>query len=175
MLKGYVTLSGTRHLFPTEQSLTPLYVTSTMPSRILNIPSRDKEVIFCGYQDSDALRTLDSSEGANYRVKLVNSGIDLTKSSLIINKSEHNSIAAIGCVAYGVHDLKTQANFYAFSNQDLKEELRLREPLRYLFYRFPKGTAFIQIDAVLAKWRRWEKNHGVLHAFNALEHKLYGS
>jgi hypothetical protein len=143
---------------------------------------------------ADAIAQIDSSyEGLNYRAKLntvletVNGnrmfGASFLGAVLNLSVSTHASIALLSSVTpiyvWGLHDQQLESSYLVWSTDERHLlEMLAAEPLRFLVYRFPilkDASMFIQLETVCAKWYRWNQNHkSVLHAFNALEWRLYG-
>lgn len=152
---------------------------STLVPQTLSIPSRDKQVILWTSKDIiSRIATIDSFMGsADYQSKL--EAMQLAVQGVILNKGQHSSVALLGnFFCYGLFDTQLRSAYYFFTDDDSDLSRVLgSDPLRYLVYRFPllKTACFIQSEAVCSKWWRWMKTHNsVLHAFNALEHKLHG-
>ena len=184
MITGCFTLAGTAEI-PTFALIGHLIngvkggysLETDLDSHYFPVPSRDKEVLLYGDYHA-ALGKLDSSyAGLSYQDKLLQEGFGTTP-GVIINKTTHGSLAVLGSVpAYGLYDTKSGSAFYFFTTDPARFNAILENnPLRYLIYRFPTApVVFIQAEGVCSKWWRWmQTSRSVLHAFNALEHKLYG-
>lgn len=164
------------NLMPKDKGL--LVVDTDLPQYGFSIPSRDKNVLLFGpYNDS--IQTIDSAipSATTYAQKLeaLNFGNEV---STIINITEHGSFAVMGSLcAWGLCEVATGTVYFLFSTDPnrVTEILKLN-PLKYFVYRFPRAPiVFFQAQGVRAKWWRWISTHKcLLHAFNALEHKLYG-
>jgi hypothetical protein len=190
MIRGYFILGGGSVPLPTFTGELVNTVGSTkdkggfclesdLPMQLMNIPSRDKQVMLWTSDDIlSRIATIDSFMGStDYQTKL--EAMNLGVQGVILNKGQHSSIALLGdLLCYGLYDTRLHIAYYFFtdSKADLSRVLSA-DPLRYLIYRFPalETACFIQSEAVCSKWWRWMKTHqSVLHAFNALEHKLHG-
>jgi hypothetical protein len=191
MTRGYFILGGGNIPLPTFSSPLLNTVGSTkdkggfsletdLTNFSLEIPSRDKHVSIWSETDAvvDSIATIDSFLGsADYQSKLT--ALNLRQTCIILNIAQHSSVAIVGdFFCYGLYDSKLRTAYYLFTDDanDLSRVLS-QDPMRYLIYRFPllQGACFIQSEAVCSKWWRWMKTHqSVLHAFNALEHKLHG-
>jgi hypothetical protein len=191
MLNGYFCLDKGEPLFECEPGVQgyslPIKeachfgLSTALESYGFSIPSRDKYVLSFGVY-CEALPTLDSFQGENeqltYAQKLERLGLG-KELGVIINKTEHGSLAVLGCpYHYGLYDTKQKSAYYMFTDDARSlERLLVLNPLRYLVYRFPQNTAivFLQAEGLYNKWHRWMRNsNSPLHAFNALEHKLHG-
>lgn len=163
------------------------YVESDLPKHVIHIPSRSKSIdAFTPSQHIvEALKVLDSSEGPDYRTKLLQAmdRVD-DPTSMIVNHNEstHSSLAIVAgdpLYLYGLVDTqRDQQHLLWTSDPMVFASLRQTHPLRFQVYRFPVLTnscVFLQVETVCAKWWRWMKNGTHLRAFNALEHRLFGS
>lgn len=155
----------------------------------LDIPSRDKSVHLWADKNLSGLEQklahIDSDQtGMSYLQKLQSSFPNSEFSAFIlnVNKDTHGSLALMAntpIFVHGLHDTQLKCSYLVWSDSlDRLNSIRSRDPLRFLLYRFPdlnNQIIFIQAEAVCSKWWRWMKSHqSQLHAFNALEYKLYG-
>ena len=187
MLSGYFSINGdtplptfpleslNAHLMPNEKGL--LVVDTDLPQYGFDIPSRDKRVLHFGSY-SDSVKTIDSAfPGMSYADKLFHLGL-CKDTGVIVNITEHGSFAVLGSFyAWGLCEVKSKSVYYLFSTDPDRVKAILEiDPLKYFVYRFPTSpVVFFQAQGIRAKWWRWVTNHKcLLHAFNALEHKLYG-
>lgn len=153
---------------------------------IINIPARDKHVqVWCDHPPfEEALSLLDSNGTGPYASKLA--AIPIPTGSVAVavnvNVSTHGSLGMrfeTPLYVYGLSDTQMKTSYLVWSTDESHINTILNTmPLRFLLYRFPvaeSGSIFIQGEAVCSKWWRWLKNHTqLLHAFNALEQRMYG-
>lgn len=190
MLSGSFALGGgdTMPLFEPQDNLVGardkghLTLSTDIQSVDLSIPSRDKTVqIYSNHNNlSTFIETIDSNfSGLNYQSKLGQFGFEPDQYGLVVNKGSHGSFALFGpsISVVGLHDTELKNSYITWSSDDSIIKLIRKYPLRFLVYRFPPITdpIFVQAEAVCSKWWRWIRtHHSHLHAFNALEHKLFG-
>lgn len=155
----------------------------------VNLPARDKQVDVWATSNQEAFRiavaNLDASYGdAPYADKLHRIPVDGAFAGAVINTnvSTHGSLGIkvvdSALFVYGLTDTQLKTSYLVWSSVDDIHRILSCMPLRFLLYRFPvmhTGAVFIQGEAICSKWWRWLKTHQqTLHAFNALEMKLYG-
>ena len=157
----------------------------------LIIPARDKrvELLASDLLDfSEEIGGIDSSySDMTYRDKLLIIQQRLVPSFVgivnNINVDTHGSLAVIfnevPVYFTGLHDTQRNISYLLWSDdKSFVSRVLSADPLRYLIYRMPERTnfsIFLQSEAVCSKWWRWIKTHNsVLHAFNALERRMFG-
>ena len=163
-------------------------------SHTINLPSRDKQVqVLVSEKRFEALfvellSSIDSNYvNQNYRTKLTNIQTELDSEFIgIVNNNNIDSHGSMGIVTNtnpfymtGLHDTRFGSSYVLWStDENFVHKILQSDPLRYLIYRFPtlvNSSLFFQSEAVCSKWYRWLKTHdSVLHAFNALERRLFG-
>ena len=162
--------------------------TTLLKLNSLSIPSRDKTVHLWGSSSdlSSYVQDIDSKmPGSSYLSKL-DALIPKHVSGVIVNSARdtHGSLALMvrgqPLHMYGLYDINLKSSYLLWSTGIERIQLLLNsDPLRFNIYRFPVSSdlcIFIQAEAVCSKWFRWIKtSQSILHAFNALEHRLYGS
>ena len=157
----------------------------------INIPTRDKQVQLFFNDDGGKFNTgmtlIDSSADLpNYRAKLMRLQNTLSDSFLgainNISTSTHGSLALvtnqIPIYVYGLYDTQLGGSYLVWADSpQVVTDILCVQPLRYLIYRFPlleSSVLFLPSEAICSKWWRWFKTHrSVLHAFNALERRLF--
>lgn len=202
MISGYLCLGGGQEeLFAayTQYNGEPVgphrgrwAMNTDLASTILSIPARDKQVQLL-YRNSiekfsAGVACIDNEDSdLPYRKKLQRLLITLDSNFLgVVNNktlSSHRSLALLTnsspLTVVGLHDtqLRSAYVFWSSDPQDVQNILN-EYPMRFLIYRFPSlvfDVLFFPVESICSRWYRWSNKHDVLHAFNALERRLFGN